>query len=309
MATAALSAAMNLEGKEVVHPFFRKAKSKILESIHPIETNVSANAAHTINNESKLEAIANDQVSFEPLPPQPTAVEEKLSTANGLKSGKRRSGSTGPKQATLDAYPLQREATPTLEPVSSHTPNGSPGNNGNALEVDPNYYRRKRQRTITPGLDAGRILASVCESPQVVQQLDHTAVLSWERQLQLQAEKSADGVKTTEAIVEERGKKNNLPVLPAVAISERHTPSSIKLGTAEVSKGTVLAQSDLPIGYGGIVPGAGEERDQSAAKNRKFAILISSPNGAYSLNSNFPPSKTCQSASTQKWQTSFASKT
>jgi DNA polymerase III delta prime subunit len=225
------------------------------------------------------DVIPGDHVASEPQPSPPAAIEPKSSTASESKKPKRRSGSTGPKQATLDAFSLQRETTPLVGPTMSHTPAGSLGNDGNTLEEDPNYDRRKRQRTITPGPNTGHSPILEAALPQESgQDLGHKPTLPWEEQLRLEAEKGVAVAIATEDIPEPSGGHVVPPVHIASGDSESKAVYSKGLEAAAEPKKDVLLEPELSGTYDGTVPSANQERDHISVTRCKSTIPKLSPN-------------------------------
>ncbi|KAF2432398.1 hypothetical protein EJ08DRAFT_131641 [Tothia fuscella] len=209
MASAAVrSAAMSIEGKEVVHPFFLKAKaintSPIVEGPQP----------------EPQATLAIEDAQAESQPPEPRTSKE-----NGAKRRKRRSGSMAPKQATLDRFSRKRSTTPVEEPAVAgeltgviYSPRGSIRHEEVRPDEEIDYWRRhKRQKTVTPEPTAEQVVPeqSGLQVEEALQAPVAEVTPSWEDQLRAEAERVApNGIEdsTTEHVRAEMD--DGAPVAP-----------------------------------------------------------------------------------------------
>lgn len=125
------------------------------------------------------------------------ADDEKPARKNGGKCVKRRSGSAGPKQATLEVFATKPETKPFTEdtmPTDSTNGHDAATVHADELEDDLSYRRRKRQRTASAEVEPGLEGTAKHPAPMAGARDDTgtSATLSWDEQLRMEAEGCAE---------------------------------------------------------------------------------------------------------------------
>jgi hypothetical protein len=143
--------------------------------------------------------------------------DEKTPRGNEQKRTKRRSSSTGPKQATLDIFSTKPDTHNDIaesKPTDGLNSHNIVNLTADTLEGDLNYGRRKRQRTGSPRADAAdEDMAGHCKSiPEVRDDSGLGTMSSWDAQLRVKAEKLVEAESDAGDIREESGKMT--PAMP-----------------------------------------------------------------------------------------------
>jgi DNA polymerase III delta prime subunit len=152
--------------------------------------------------------------------------DEKLPRGDGQKRKKRRSGSIGPRQATLDTFsakPGTQSDVAESKPTDSLNGHGAVNATADALEGDLNYGRRKRQRTVSPQVDASDN-GLVGHHHPIAEARDDSGLgitSSWDAQLRLKTEKGAEAQLNAGKIqLENEGLISAVPTKPKSAAEQ-----------------------------------------------------------------------------------------
>ncbi|KAE9975870.1 hypothetical protein BLS_002376 [Venturia inaequalis] len=271
MAAVAVLRIMTTEKPDHVHPFFRKPETVKEEKE---------------NNHDDAASIA--------------AVVEEKASGKRKKTSKKTPNATktkGSNQPSLLSFVGLEKAPLPVETTKPGSPNGDPANAGPqeeaTLEADPNYERRKRRKTVSPGPESGG-LSERNLGLEIEQATEEPVPLLWHEQLLAEASKVEQDSATRDVIAPSIS-PHDITKTPTTVAS---LPSAIS-HHLEVSSN---ANPDRPVvssadtGAAGTA-GVGEEKavlstPGSEETKADIIILPSKSNGRVSRAPRTPPPDT-----------------